>query len=74
MKELMFIDLVDEYGLPFSFSAYGKRRDIRKVNTLGCVSGLNHGTDFVPKTVNDANKLIAWLQEWKSKQVISEKP
>jgi len=61
-KPLTFIDLLDETGRTSSLAVYGRRAD--KAEKLTSVGGLNHNLAFEPKSVNDAKKLINWLNEW----------
>jgi len=65
MKDLLFIDLIDETGRVSSLGVYGKKK--QDDLTITVIGGLSHGLDFAPKSIDDANRLIAWLEEWKAK-------
>jgi len=65
-QPLDFIDLVEpSTGRTSSLAIYGKRKDSDKLRITG---GLEHGDKMIPKTVQDADKLINWLLEWKKTQ------
>ena len=65
-KPLDFIDLREtSTGRTSSLSIYGKQKDSDKLRITG---GLMHRDKIVPNTVQDADKLILWLQEWKKTQ------
>jgi len=65
---LDFIDLLEPAtGRKSSLSIYGQRKEY--ADKIGITGGLSHGSLIVPASVHDADKLIAWLQDWKSSQV-----
>lgn len=68
IKPLTFIDIIDDTGRTSSLAIHGRRKNKNKEMMLSVVGGLPHTTDFAPKTIADANKLIAWLNEWKDQQ------
>jgi hypothetical protein len=60
-KPLDFINIREpKTGRTSSLKIHGRRDN----GILSVVGGLEHNTDFVPNTMEDANKLIAWLEEW----------
>lgn len=62
--ELQWIDLIEpKTGRASALSIYGRRKD--HADFLGITGGLTHGSLIEPKTVHDADKLIAWLKDWK---------
>lgn len=66
-KPLEFIDLLEPAtGRASSLSTYGTRKEY--ADKLGITGGLSHGSLVVPKTVQDADKLIQWLQDWRQSQ------
>jgi hypothetical protein len=65
---LDFIDLLEPAtGRQSGLSIYGKRKE--HADKIGITGGLSHGSLVVPASVHDADKLIAWLQDWKGSQV-----
>lgn len=66
MKELAFIDLIEpKTGRVSSLTIYGKRDD----GTMRVTGGLEHMAGIAPRSNEDADKLIAWLEDWKRKNV-----
>jgi hypothetical protein len=61
IKPLTFIEIIDENGRVSSLSIFGNR-DNKKLNVVG---SLPHRAAFIPKTENDRNKLVKWLNELK---------
>lgn len=61
-KPLDFITLREpKTGRVSSISIYGRRDS----GTLTITGNLEHGAQIVPDSIGDANKLIAWLNQWK---------
>jgi len=61
-KPLQFITLREPAtGRACSLSFAGRLDN----GTLCIVGGLAHNGEIVPDSIADADKLIAWLQEWK---------
>lgn len=66
-KPLDFIDVKEpETGRVSSLQIGGTARDNDKIFILG---GLTHGSVIEPKSPADADKLIAWLKNWKKNQL-----
>lgn len=64
---LQFIDLLEPAtGRTSSLSVYGARKEYS--DKLGITGGLSHGSQVVPNSKEDAEKLIAWLTDWKTSQ------
>lgn len=63
-KPLDFISLTEpETRRVSSLGIYGNRDD----GTMRVIGGLSHQAGIVPSTKADADKMIAWLQDWKKK-------
>lgn len=64
-KPLDFISLFEpKSGRTSSLGSYGNHHE----NCLCITGGLSHGAMVEPNSVHDADKLIAWLQDWKKDQ------
>jgi hypothetical protein len=68
-KPLSFIDLVDETGRTSSLGIYGKKQAAKNKLTICVIGNLPHCTEFTPKTIGDADRLIEWLNDWKESQL-----
>jgi hypothetical protein len=62
MKPLDYITVRDTTGRASSLGIYGRQDNPPMLQVVG---NLEHCARFVPDTVADCDKLIAWLQEWK---------
>jgi hypothetical protein len=58
---LKWIDLMDTSGRASSL-------EISEHATIRVTGGLEHNSKIFPKTVQDANNLIAWLERWRNQQ------
>jgi hypothetical protein len=58
---LKWIDLMDTKGRASSL-------EISDQATIRITGGLEHNSRIFPKTVQDANHLIAWLEVWRTQQ------
>lgn len=63
MSKLTFVTVTDETGRNSSLGLY----DRRAPDEITIVGGLSHGVRITPATEEDADRLIQWLIEWKSK-------
>lgn len=61
-KPLSFIDVTDINTERKSSIMTGGKRD---KGALCIIGNLEHAAEIVPASRDDADKLIAWLQEWK---------
>ena len=64
-RGLDFITVRDTDGRASSLSIYG--RHDKPVPALQIVGNLEHSARIAPDTIQDCDKLIAWLNEWKAR-------
>lgn len=62
-KPLDFITVVDTNKRQSSLGIHGRKT----TDTLRVTGILEHGAEIEPASIQDADKWIAWLQEWKEK-------
>lgn len=61
--KLEFISLIDQTGRTSSLLAD------KKINKLVVVGGLPHCSEIIPNSIDDCDKLIKFLQEWRKTQI-----
>lgn len=61
--ELEFISLIDQTDRTSSLLVD------KKINKLVVVGELPHRSEIVPKSLEDCDKLIAFLKEWRKTQI-----
>ena len=61
---LDFINIVEPNGRMSYFSIHGNSEKNNRNKMMSVGGGLEHGTMFVPASINDALKMITWLEKW----------
>lgn len=67
IKPLTFISLQHTDGQTSSLAIHGIKKNGEL--TMSVVGGLSHNTDFTPKSIDDCDKLIEFLKEWRKTQI-----
>jgi len=61
---LDFINIVEPNGRMCHFSVHGNQTKDNQNKMMRVSGGLEHGTMFVPASIDDAFKMITWLEKW----------
>lgn len=64
-SNIKYIDLVDTEGRTSALGYNYRREDPAYLCVVG---GLSHQSSIQPKTIADAEKMIAWMQNWIQEQ------